>query len=296
MEKPPGLPALLPARPGTVPHRRAMTMGLLTVLAPMLTPVLVLTGWSAVVERSAAEARLQDAADALTRMVEGDLATVADSLAMAVRLGSLPNDPERFRAPAQRLRDARPGWRSVFLATPYAQVMIDSEGVPAAQPPYAATVRTAIVEGRAAVSGRLGEPALLAVALPLMRDGMVEAVVGATLAADRWSAAPLPEGWRGILLDQEGRTLVGTAPTWLAGPSLEPGIARGPDAQGEDLTVAVRRSARNGWTVVVAAPTEPLRAPLRRRLWMMGGLTLGCLAFAGFALHRLVRRTHLRGS
>ena len=183
MEKPPALPALLPAPPGTMPHRRAMAMGLLTVLAPMLAPVLVLTGWSAVVERSAAEARLQDAADALTRMVEGDLATVADSLAMAVRLGSLPNDPERFRAPAQRLRDARPGWRSVFLATSYAQVLMDSEGVPAAQPPYAATVRTAIVEGRAAVSGRLGEPVLLAVALPLMRDGMVElASIGAAIS------------------------------------------------------------------------------------------------------------------
>ena len=294
MDKPPGLPVPLPARP--VATRRPTVTGAAmaaAALVPMLVLALLLAAWSTGSQKGAAERRLGDAADTLVLTVERDLAEVAATLETAVALTGFPDDPQRFRATALQLRDSRPGWRSVFLATAYGQLAMDTAmDTDGTEPsPDPATLREAIVGGRAAVSGRLGEdPPRVAVALPLLRNGLAEAVVGAVLRADRWGDTPLPEGWRGILLDREGRSLAGPVPDWLAGKEITEEPLRGPDDRGGTLVAALRRSPLTGWSVGVAAPEALLHAPARRSLRTMIAVTLGTLALACGAVFLVTRR------
>ncbi|WP_207455420.1 hypothetical protein [Azospirillum sp. SYSU D00513] len=244
----------------------------LAVLAPLPAMALLLGLLASSALREAGERRLGDAADALARSVERDIAEVGAALETAVLLTGFPADPGRFQEVARRLRDGRPGWRAVFLATAYGRVTAGSDGVPTAPPPYAAAVRAAILEGRITVSGRLGAEgaASVAVALPLRRDGMVEAVVGAIIELEDWPRLPRPEGWSAVLTDEEGLRLAG------AGPGEgSPAMA----------ALAARRPVAGGWTVSVEAPEAP------GGIWPAAAATLAAgLALAGIALARLLRR------
>ena len=316
MERIPPLPGLSADR---APAARAMPLrwhlAVLTVavLAPMLVLSLLLIVWNAGSQRRAAEDDLREMARSLAFTVDQDIAAITGTLEAVAIGGGFPGDnPVGFHTTAAMLQERHPHWHSVFLASAYGRIVMDTAvGAPGPESaPYAATVRKAIVTGRPVVSALLPaadeRPPLAAVAVPLRRHGLIETVIGVTVRAERWTdmlrAQQFPDDLVAVVVDGDGRILarapepdryVGrTVPDWYRDgvATAMDGVVGGFSLMGSDLTMGFRHMNEAGWTVGLGVPDDRLQASVRRSLWAMTGLGAALIALAAFGAIRYGRR------
>jgi diguanylate cyclase (GGDEF)-like protein len=156
-----------------------------------------------------------------------------------------------------------------------------------------------------------GNEAVVAVAAPVLREGVFQGVIGTALPVDRLvrqrSESLRSRGFELLLLDRANRVVYASAGLRLhfldATGATGAGIRNGAVAPGQAMRVQVVRGLvadgdrayvdavrmRTGWVVAVVAPKQNLLAPSLPRLGLMLGLlavtTLGIL----FALWRMRR-------
>ncbi|WP_247878323.1 PAS domain S-box protein [Azospirillum sp. TSO22-1] len=163
---------------------------------------------------------------------------------------------------------------------------------------------------RPQVSGLLGGDAaqapLLAVVVPLLRDGEVRHLLSLTIAPERLQAVIAsdrqPPGWAVGVADGDGVMIARSRrPEEFVGSRLPPavwervrtapeGIHRVPDLEGNPTLQAYGRSESSGWVIGVSVPEALVAAPARQALLLFtaGGLALFLLGVAG--AYRLSRR------
>jgi signal transduction histidine kinase/ActR/RegA family two-component response regulator len=185
-------------------------------LAALLVALLAgLRGEQAAAHRAA----LQRQAMQLAAAVQDEVATGLRLLQVLAGMPALAiDDLPGFRAAAQRLLAAEPGWHSIALeqgGTRRLDLRLPAEAPPIPAPDLAALARV-LGTGLPQVSGpRAG---LVTLHVPVLRDGAVRMAVVAELPLATLAAAlgrpALPEGWAAMLLDAEGQVMASrsTAP------------------------------------------------------------------------------------
>ncbi|WP_448190338.1 hybrid sensor histidine kinase/response regulator [Azospirillum sp. sgz301742] len=312
---------------GTAPGpSRSLRRHLMALVLAALLPMLLLAGFlvtrNALDQRAAAESSLRETARALVLALDADLTGIVNALeGAALASGFAGDDPARFQAAAAMLQQTHPFWQSVFLADAWGTPIMDTAARHGQPPPaFTETVRQAIIKAKPAVSPIISDsassnsaspnsaskPPLVAVAVPLVRFGVVNGVVGAVLHAERWSRLladqQVPDGWVGAIVDQNNIAVARArnpeayvarpSPDWYgaATSAADEGLVTGRAVQGHMITIAFRRSAVAGWTLGFAAPEAALVEPLYRNLALMLLPGAGLVAVAVLLALRAGRR------
>jgi PAS domain S-box-containing protein len=291
---------------------------LVALVAVALVPVLSFTVFVvlSLVERQRATlaSGLEDTARALALAVDLELEsaiTALQGLAASEKLAA--GDHGGFSQQLEQARtDARRGWWTAAVLDPNDRAAVTL------RPPVAASVwgsltaqdgfRAAMVTGRPWISNSLEEPGtrarMIAVAVPVARDGASPRSVVAVLKADRLARGlvqhRLPSGASAHVLDRDHRA-VARLPLIIASPAPDgeleavvrrywaEGFGRVSIADGDGIYAAVARAPLSGWTVTVVVPEAAFEAPWRR--WLMttigGGL---CLLLIGLGLASVAAR------
>jgi two-component system sensor histidine kinase UhpB len=282
-------------------------------------PVLLLSGWVATLmaqqqrglTRSAAEA----SAARVAERVASDIATQVAVLRAEAASASLDRpDLAAFYAEAERLRQEHPLWETVELAGPDgAQVVnllrsLDDElGPTADRVSFDAVVRTRrpVVGGIGPV-GRISGKRLVALRVPVVRDGTLRHVLSVGLATNAVSSilrdAGAPEGWVGTIVDAQGNTIARTRAEaeelgHPANAALRAAIRRAPQGfytgstlEGPDVEVVYRTlKETGGWSVHFGLPVATLNAPVSRSYLVLAGGSVLSIGL-GLALVGLVGR------
>ena len=282
-------------------------------------PVLLLSGWVATLmaqqqrdlDRRAAVA----SAARVAERVASDIATQIAVLRAEAASASLDRpDLAAFYAEAERLRQEHPLWETVELAGPDgAQVVnllrsLDDElGPTADRASFDALKREKRpVVGGIGPLGPISGKRLVALRVPVLRDGTLRSVLSVGLATNAVSAilreAGAPEGWVGTLVDAAGNTIARTRAeaeelghpanaALLAAIRRAPqGFYTGPTLEGPDVEVVYRTlEDTGGWSVHFGMPVAALNAPVSRSYWVLAGGSLVSIGL-GLALVGLVGR------
>jgi signal transduction histidine kinase len=279
---------------------------LVALVFAALVPVL---GFAALVIRDNARLQLavtergmRETAYAVARTVDKELETAVTALETLAESQSLTAaDLPRFHALSQRLVPVQ-GWLGVLLFDTEGRGLMHT-GLPLGTPvPSSRTdaLAQARDERRPTVSNLfpgMRHEHVVAVYVPVVRDGVVRFVLSAGLAPARFGsvlrAQQFGPGSVGIVQDRDNVIVARTQgeaeavgqrvrnPT----PGRE-GWARTRLREGTEVYVAFATAPLSGWRVVLTVPVEAVHGPLRRALWqMLAGATLaaalgGALTFA----------------
>lgn len=293
----------------TLPSQRPARRGLGGAVAALLplaavAGLVVLAALSTV--RSVEEARLDTAARALATTVDGRLGASIAALRVlasshASNAGTEPHYAmARFREIGDEL-----GGRIILLSPPSDDAQRAADHGSAAQGPQpgavaelAAALREPIARvmasGQQVVSNLVASSAhaqpVVAVMVPILRDGEVRQVLALLLDAADWQVLlarqQLEDGRFAAIRDAELRLLASSrdpdgqhtgkpAPYWLAEAieGMPRALAIGRSAEGIANVYAVARPAlAPGWSVAVGQSLDLQRAVVRRAVyWMLGG-------------------------
>ncbi|SEP48021.1 Histidine kinase-, DNA gyrase B-, and HSP90-like ATPase [Methylobacterium sp. ap11] len=257
-------------------------------------PVLLLSGWVATLmaqqQRGLTRGAAVASAARVAERVAFDIATQVAVLRAEAASASLDRpDLAAFYAEAERLRQEHPLWETVELAGPDgAQVVnllrsLDDElGPTADRVSFDAVVRTKrpVVGGIGPV-GRISGKRLVALRVPVVRDGTLRHVLSVGLATNAVSSilrdAGAPEGWVGTIVDAQGNTIARTRAEeeelgHPANAALRAAIRRAPQGfytgstlEGPDVEVVYRTlTETGGWSVHFGLPVATLNAPVSR--------------------------------
>ena len=297
--------------------RRGLRAHLLALVLAVLLPALALgaaTAWHMAGNyRAAFEDRLSATAQALAlaldREVQAHVAALT-TLAASPRLDEA--DLAGFYAHARGAAEA--------LGTPIAVIGADLQqrlhterpfGTPLPVTGAPEAVRRAVGTGRPAVSdlltGAVLRSPVVAVMVPVMRGGGVDAVLSAPVDPGRLSALLASQGLRGgafaTLIDAKdvvvarshdpaaalGRPVLDWFHKAIGG--REGGLLKGRAMVGHDVVLAFHRLASApGWTVTVAEPLAAYEASWRHPLLALGAGGVASLIIALLAAVRLGRR------
>ena len=250
-------------------------------------------------QRASVERGLRETARALSVAVDEHVASAVASLEVLAASESLDTgDLAAFHRLASRV-SASQRWASVHLVRPSGEQVVSTlqpYGTPlvslAGRPYFRHMLRTGTAVASDLLVGRTsGEPRIV-ISVPARRGGDVRYVVLATLPPDSLSAIlarqQIPAQWTGAVLD--GNSVI-VARSRAAGGNLgRPAtevLARrtreAPEGTFWDLTRdgypsygAFVRTARTGWTVVLAVPASTVSVLAQPALWavLAGGLLL----------------------
>jgi two-component system sensor histidine kinase UhpB len=282
-------------------------------------PVLLLSGWVATLMAQQQRDLTRDAAVAsATRVAErvaSDIAAQIAVLQAEAASASLDRpDLAAFYAEAERLRQAHPLWDTVELSNPDGvQVVnllrtLDKElGPTADRKSFDAVVRTKLpVVGGIGPVGSISGKRLVALRVPVIRDGALRCVLSVGLATNAISSilrdAGAPEGWVGTIVDADGNTIARTRAEaeelgHRANAALQAAIRRAPEGfytgstlEGSNVEV-VYRTLKNtgGWSVHFGMPAATLNAPVSRSYLVLAGGSVVSIGL-GLALVGLVGR------
>jgi two-component sensor histidine kinase len=257
-------------------------------------------GWHAWSEHKVAEAEIARTVHTISAGLDESLLmtrAALESLAAALEEGGTP---EALHAVALAVKAKRPECIELALRNADGEVIFTTaapHGSSVVQSgPRTLWVKEAMARGGSQVSGLLYSEALKSrltvMLLPVVAQDGTRFGLTASIPADKWAKLlpGLPNGWVASIVDRNGVIVarsrraseyVGTkAPEWfLDATRVAPaGQIEGPGIEGERLTGAYSRSAVSGWTIVFAAPTWAMWAPLRRALVTavaVNGLVLG---------------------
>jgi PAS domain S-box-containing protein len=299
-----------------MPLRRQLITLVMVAVVPVLLFALVMVGLFGREGRHSTERGLRDVTRALTLAIDRELESSIKALeALAGSLHLDSGDVAQFYEHVQRAVPTQPRWRVVFLADPSGDMRLVSTQPLGATPRRSVADREyfrELVATHKPVFSELIEDRstertpIIAMAVPVLRNGELRYVLGAALDLDALSrfigAHTLPPDWTATILDKNGTVLARSRDpeTWFgrrADPALRatdrtPESSLGLDA-GVHSYVAHGRPGFAGWTVAVSVPAEVVDAPLRRSLAIAvgGGLVLLALgATLAVALGRRVAR------
>jgi signal transduction histidine kinase len=224
-------------------------------------------------------------------------------------------DLPAFESLAARILPYQPNWTSIILASPTGKIL---DGIPdgadgSLTESEADWARATAANRKTTVSSIRKVPGtqgwMVMVGTPVIRHGVVTAILGARVRSDALSAllrqqqAPptaivtLLDGESRIMARTQGEaTFRGTAATQAfmeAQSRMGQGAWRGPMRDGRPSYAAFSRSPLSGLTVALALPAEEVDGPIRRILWLLGAawivvLTLG--AGLGLLLGQVIVR------
>ncbi|CAO4145550.1 hypothetical protein LPLAFNJD_LOCUS1969 [Methylorubrum aminovorans] len=274
-------------------------------------PVLLLSGWVATLmaqqQRDLARNAAVASATRVAERVASDIAAQVAVLEAEAASATLDRpDLAAFYAEAERLRQAHPLWATVELAGPDgAQVVnllrsLDEElGPTADRRSFDVVVRTRRpVIGGIGPAGPVSGKRLVALRVPVIRDGQLRYVLSVRLATNAVSSilrdAGAPEGWVGTIVDADGNTIARTRAEveelgHPANPALQAAIRRapqgfytGPTLEGSNVEVVYRTlKDTGGWSVHFGMPVAALNAPVSRSYAVLAG---GSVVSIGLAL------------
>ncbi|SEH62567.1 PAS fold-containing protein [Methylobacterium sp. 275MFSha3.1] len=274
-------------------------------------PVLLLSGWVATLmaqqQRDLARSAAVASATRVAERVASDIAAQIAVLEAEAASATLDRpDLAAFYAEAVRLRQAHPLWETVELARPDgAQIVnllrsLEEElGPTSDRTSFDAVVRTRQpVIGGIGPAGSISGKRLVALRVPVIRDGTLRYVLSIRLATNAVSSilrdAGAPEGWVGTIVDAEGNTIARTRAEveelgHPANPALQAAIRNapngfytGPTLEGADVEVVYRTLQHTGgWSVHFGMPVATLNAPVSRSYAVLGG---GSFVSIGLAL------------
>ncbi len=201
-----------------------------------------------------------------------------------------------FRMEAERVRAEQPLWRTVELALPSGEQILNllrpagealgSTADPTSLARVVSTRGTAIggIGPVGSVSGRR----LVALRAPVIRNGTLTYVLSADLMPDGLITllrnAGLPADWVGVVLDGSGRIVARTREAaqdqgQLASPALRAAIAAAPDGvlrgqtrEGVPVETVYRSlPGSDGWVIALGIPLAALEGPVRHALVLLAG-------------------------
>jgi len=283
---------------------------LLLVVVAAAIPILLFGGWVTYLiaehQRTDARRAASEIAERVAERVASEMSAqleVAEALAASAALDR--PDLQAFYIEAQRLQASRPLWHTIQLADPSGAQVLNLLRPPDAtlgptvdRASFERVVRT----GRPAVGGigpvgAVSGRRLVALRVPVVRDGNLRYVLSAALAPDGVRSileeAGAPEDWIGTIVDGEGyivaRTLGDDADVGRpASPALREAVERASDGfyrgrtlEGVEVETVYRTlPGTDGWSVHFAVPSETLNAPVHQSLYVMIGGGLVSLALA----------------
>lgn len=273
-------------------------------------PVLLFAGWTAY--RSADEQRaatLRSARDTVARVGERITDEMAAEIQVAETLAASSTldgpDLAAFYAEARRVVALHPLWHTLELDDPAGEQVVnllrplgDALGPTADRATFEAVLgdhRPAI--GGIGPTGPVSGQRLVALRVPVLRDGVLRQVLTLALAPDAVSAilrgSGLPEGWIGAVVDRSGHLIARSADAaetvgQPASPSVRSAIAAGQSGfyrgrtRGDvSVTTVFQTLPRAGhWTVHLAIPRQVLDRPVRHALYAVAAATAASLALA----------------
>jgi hypothetical protein len=216
------------------------------------------------------------------------------------------NDREAFQRRAERVMATRPDWRTIILALPSGEIVVDTNG-PATSPPRRVAERDSFERVARTLTPRVGYLAPgprgeygVPVRVPVVRDGTLRFVLTAVIKPDAIlevvRSQRVPADWVVSVFDARGMRVarsrshekfIGTP----AAPSLHELMLTGADEgvgitqvlEGDDVHTAYSRLPETGWAVAIGVPTSLVDAGATRWLAVYGGaialsLALGVLA------------------
>jgi two-component system, sensor histidine kinase len=301
---------------------------LLAVVSLTLLPLLVVAGiaiwWVHQDERRAMEQALVYHARSLTVAVDREVETALAGLRGLATSNDLESaDLQRFYEQARLAREAYRGWLTVALVDPSGRQVLNllhPLGSPlpsvAGLETFQRTLRTGEPQVSDLVVGPTTGRGVVAVTLPLRRDGTIRHVLVAVMTPESFAsvlaAAQIAPGTVGTIVDRNGIVVAttqgqeqrvgkpATADFLSRSHEREEAVFAGPTLEGATAYTAFSRAPRSQFTAGIAVPSEQLEGPLRRSLWLLSAgavgafvLSLGLANLAGrqFAgrLRRLMR-------
>jgi hypothetical protein len=261
---------------------------LLAVIGLALVPLLGVAGvaiwWAHQDERRATEQALLSQARALTGAVDREVeTTLAELKALAASSDLASGDLRTFYERAALARQAHPRWLTVALVDSAGQQALNLLRPLASPLPSVADLETfqrTLRTGQPQVSDLVADPTagrrVIAVTLPLLRDGTIRQVLVAVMAPESFApalaAARITDGAVGTIVDRNGIVVATTrGQEQQAGkPAIaglvsrarqqEEAVFTGPTLEGSTAHTAFSRAPRSGFTVGIAVPSEQLRA------------------------------------
>ncbi|HKW95995.1 MAG TPA: GAF domain-containing protein [Methylomirabilota bacterium] len=284
-----------------------------------LIPVLAFGGLMLVAfnrqTRGATQRGLVETARALSVAVDQHvIASTSVLQALAVSEPLQAGDLKRFDRAARGVLATQPAWQSIVLYAPDGRQLINTVLPPGASLPVSsnpgivvrvARTRQPIVSDL--FTGSIRHRSLVLVLVPVVRNGEVEWVLGASFhpgaLTELLSRQKLPPDAIGSLLDRNKVIIARTrAADRFVGQRGTPDLAAKMDEtaegafrlltkEGQSVYAAISRSERTGWTIALGVPQSAADAPLRRSLWLLvlvgGGSTLLGVVLAVLGARRI---------
>ncbi|MFI5328559.1 MAG: PAS domain S-box protein, partial [Candidatus Rokuibacteriota bacterium] len=281
---------------------------LLAVVGLTLVPLLGVAGvaiwWAHQDERGAMEQALLYHARSLTVAVDREVETSLAGLKGLATSGDLDvADLRKFYEQARLAREAYPRWMTVTLADASGrQVLNLLRPLGSALPSVAGleTFQRTLQTGQPQVSDLVMGPTagrrVIAVTLPLLRDGKVRHVLAAVMTPESFAsvlaAAQIAGGTVGTIVDRKGTVVATTqgqeqlvgkpAPAGFVSRAREreEAVFTGPTLEGSTAYTAFSRAPWSRFTVGIAVPSEQLEGPLRRSLMLLSAGAVGALVLS----------------
>jgi PAS domain S-box-containing protein len=269
-------------------------------------------------EREDLEQGLLEQARALAAAVDREVDTsiaALEGLATANELDSGNLKP--FYEQARRAKEMHPRWLSVVLIDPAGRQLLNllrPLGTPLASladtEVFQRTLRTHTPEVSDLFMGPTAHRWLIAVNVPVLRDGTLRYVLSATLAPDGFvsllAAAQIPADSLGTIIDRRGIIVARTkdAEQRVGTPAegafvtvarqQDEAVFPGTTLEGWNAYRAFSRARRSQLAVAISVPAERVDAPLRRSLWTLAGTAIAVfgvsMALAALTGRRVARR------
>ena len=274
---------------------------LIALVVAALVPVL---GFSALVIRdntrlqlAVTERGMRETAHAVARTIDKELETAVTALEALAESQSLDTaDLPRFHALGQRVAHTQ-GWLGILLFDADGRGLLHTSFPLGSRLPstgHRGALDQARDQRRATVSSLLEGPRhqrIVAVYVPVLRDGVVRFVLAAGLPAAVFSevlrAQQFGPGSVAVAQDRDNVIVARTqAEADMVGqrvghpaPGRE-GWTRSRLQEGPEVYVAFATAPLSGWRVVLTVPVEAVHGPLRRALWQLlaGGALAAALA------------------
>ena len=298
---------------------------LLAVVALTLVPLLGVAGiaiwWAHQDERHAMEQALLYHARSLTVAVDREVETALAGLKGLATSDDLDSaDLRKFYEQARLAREAYQRWLTVALVDPSGRQMLNllhplGSSLPnlAGLETFQRTLRTGEPQVSDLVMGPTAGRRVIAVTLPLLRDGKIRHVLVAVMTPESFAsvlaAAHIARGTVGTIMDRNGVVVATTqgqeqqvgrpAPAGFVSRARdrEEAVFTGLTLEGSSAYTAFSRAPRSQFTVGIAVPSEQLDGPLRRSLGLLSAgavgafvLSLGLATLAGRQLADRLRR------
>ncbi len=281
---------------------------LLLVVGLTLVPLLGVAGiaiwWAHQDERRAMEQALLYHARSLTVAVDREVETALAGLKGLATSDDLDaTDLRKFYEQARLAREAYRRWLTVALVDPSGGQRLNllrPLGSPLPSVAGLETFQRTLQTGEPQVSDLVMGPTVgrrvIAVTLPLLRDGKVRHILVAVMTPESFAsvlaAAHIADGTVGTIVDRNGIVVAttqgqeqrvgkpATAGFVSRAREREEAVFTGPTIEGSTAYTAFSRAPRSQFTVGIAVPSEQLECPLRRSLGLLIAGAVGALVLS----------------